>query len=193
MNDRVLALNSFVKRQTPESEFPHFEGTWEELLELIYTWFKKGPVRPGYRDGVYLVSLPPEKFRTGVVTLEEGDILVGSFKPRQEGETPRKTLRVKRPNNEKQMATSVDAVLYSRATLRETNEDETGAEWEVISINGHPTINPAPINPEVLMHNHFQSDGGTATNMSPEKFENALRISFEYWKNKATLDTVQKR
>ena len=69
---------------------------------------------------------------------------------------------------------------------RETRH-ETDAEWEIVSVNGHPTNEPAPIAPNTLMHNHFGSDGGSNTNMTAEEFEAAMRESFEYWKNKGMM------
>jgi hypothetical protein len=38
-----------------------------------------------------------------------------------------------------------------------------------------------------LIANHFELDGGTATGMSPEEFEWALRESVLFWKDKALL------
>lgn len=178
-----VAVNEFVTRQTPESEFSHFNGSWDELVALVLANFENN--RPGYRDGVILVSVPPTQFFTPVVELVEGDKLVGEYVARREGETPRINIRVQREEG-KQEARSVDIVLYSHDTLAENNEQSTDAEWEIIAINAFPTEEvDTPINPMTLMHNHFGSDGGTNTNMSPAEFEDALRKSFKYWSNKA--------
>jgi hypothetical protein len=42
-----------------------------------------------------------------------------------------------------------------------------------------------PIDPMTLMHNHFGSSGGTATNMTDAELVAALRTSFMWWKDKA--------
>jgi hypothetical protein len=76
-------------------------------------------------------------------------------------------------------------VLYHRDVLAENDEDSTGADWDIISVNGSPTTEPMPIHPDVLIANHFQLDGGTATGMSAEVFEAALRESVLFWKDKA--------
>ena len=57
--------------------------------------------------------------------------------------------------------------------------------WEVVSINANPFDEQMPIDPNVLMHNHFGSEGGTDTNLSDEDFVAMLRTSFEFWKDKA--------
>jgi len=84
---------------------------------------------------------------------------------------------------------AVDIVLYRKDVLEEGNEQTTGADWDIISINGRITEEDAPIHPDTLIANHFQLSGGTATNMTPEKFEKQLRISTLYWKNKAMLES----
>ena len=45
---------------------------------------------PGFRDGVILVSVPVDRFYSGVVQLEEGQPLFGNFAPRKKGEDPEK-------------------------------------------------------------------------------------------------------
>jgi hypothetical protein len=184
-------INSFVRRQTPDSSFTHFEGSDDELLERIA---RSNRVEDGYRVGVVLVVLEGEDaegFFTGLVTLKEGDKLVGEFVARTEGETPRKSIRKKREfiyDTSKQPCKRVDVVCYSHDTLEEDDGAESEKPWEIIALNGYTTTESAPIEPFTLMHNHFKSDGGTATNMSPEAFEAALRESFEYWKDKALME-----
>jgi len=159
---------------------------------------------PGYRDGVLVVPVAPYGFRTGLVTLREGDELVGRYEARRPGEEPRKSVYAKaavetlwasdeecdiyvEEMREKIPAIAVDVILYRHDVLAEDGDAETDAEWEIISVNARPTVGPEPIAPMVLMHNHFGSEGGTSTNMTLKEFEAALRESFEYWKDKAML------
>ena len=86
----------------------------------------------------------------------------------------------------------VDIVLYAREVLQEGGEDCTGYDYDVISINGRPTKDEMPIAPMTLIANHFELDGGTATGMTPEEFETALRESVLFWKNKAMLSGKNK-
>jgi len=210
----TFGANPFVLRQTDESEFTHFddggprEGAWDRLLELVRENYHRA--KPGYREGVCLVPVPPENFYTGVVALREGDKLVGEYKARRPGEEPRKTVRVRRepriypgpgaiergarpddwtPNLDagKQRCVAVDVVLYRRDVLEEGGEENTGSDWDVVSVNGRITEADQPIEPMTLIANHFQLDGGTATGMSPEQFESALRTSVLYWKDKGIL------
>lgn len=185
----LIGINKFVRRQTADSEFTHFSGSWEELAALATQHFDNA--KPGYREGVCLVPVPASeaaRFFTGVVELREGDKMVGEYKARRPGEEPRKTARVVREEG-KSPCVSVDIILYRKDVLEESGEDNTGADWDVIAINGYITDEEAPIHPNTLIANHFELDGGTATGMSPEEFEAALRKSVMYWKNKAMLAT----
>ena len=186
-------LNTFCSdRQTEESPLTHWEVSNTRLIELAEAEVEAGRTKAGYRDGVVLVSVDPAGFKTGVVELENGDKLIGEFKSRREGEDPRSSIIVYRKElfslvDSKQSVKIVEVVLYSHSVLAEGNENETDADYEIVSVNGHPTNEPAPIAPETLMHNHFGSDGGTDTGMTAEQFEAAMKESFNYWKNKAML------
>jgi hypothetical protein len=197
-----VAFNSFVRRQTAESPFSDWDLTDEQLLRAVEINLDNGI--PGYRDGVLIVPVPPYGFRTGLVTLREGDELVGRFEARRPGEEPRKSVYASRVSmtllssseecdiyvdeyREKMPARAVEIILYRHDVLAENGDAETDAEWEIISVNARTTLGEAPIAPMVLMYNHFGSDGGTSTNMTPEEFEAQLRVSFEFWKDKALL------
>jgi len=82
----------------------------------------------------------------------------------------------------------VEIVLYRSDVLAEGGDNslESSTEnWEIISVNASPTEGEMPIAPMTLMHNHFGSDGGTATNMTDAEFVQALRDGFKFWADKA--------
>jgi len=186
-NNISIAFNRFVYRQTPQSQFSHWDIPDAEIYDRIEeNWDNK---KAGYRSGVWLVPISPAGFYSGVVELKEGDKLSGEFSSRKKGETPRKHMWVK---GKKLPAVAVDVVLYSHNVLAENNEFDTDAHYEIISINARNTVEEQPIEPMTLLYNHFNADGGTATNMTNDKLVEALRESFEYWKNKVLVKNVQK-
>lgn len=172
---------TLAKRQTPESRFSHFEGTEQELMELVFDNFFSGA--EGYREGVWLVTVPPDRFKSGVVRLEEGDVLQGSFEARRKGEDPRKVVTT--TGRKKLPAKHVEIVLYHRDVLEEDPDYNAVSDWEVISINASPDTNAVPIPPTALIANHFGMSGGTDTKYTPEEFFEALRESVMFWHDKA--------
>lgn len=178
-----IHINSFVRRQTPESPFSYWTCSDEELLRRIRKGWESR--KPGYRDGVVLVPVDPEGCFSGVVQLKAGDKLVGEFSARKENEEPRKhTYAV---DAQKMPAKSCYVVLYRHDVLAEGKENETDQEWEMVSFNASPTEGEPPINPGTLMANHFQLSGGTATKMTDSEFVAALKESVLYWKDKAMV------
>ena len=192
-----IIANSFVTRQTPESSFSHYDGDFESVARLTEDNLFENR-HEGYRDGVVLVTVPPENFYSGIVQLESGDNLKGEFSPRRDGEEPRKHIvaglyTASAYNSSgcvKLPAKSVQIVLYASTVLAEDGDNELTPQegnWEIISINASPLTGEVPINPMTLMHNHFGSDGGTDTHLSDEDFVIMLREGFEFWKDKAMI------
>lgn len=185
----TIHITNFVRRQTPQSGYSHWNLTDEQLLARVQANFERKT--PGYRAGVWLVPLEPEGFFTSTIILEAGDKFVGEYVARQPGEEPRKsTYVVSNRHGEslgKQEAVKVYAVLYSHDVLLENKENDTDADFEIVSINASPTDEEAPIPTGALLANHFQLSGGTATNMTDSAFVDLLRKSVTYWKNKSQV------
>ena len=183
----TIHINNFVRRQTPQSGFSHWTISDEELLSRIQANFDKATV--GYRPGVLLVPIEPNGFFSSTVLLREGDKLVGEYVARQAGEEPRKSTYVISnrfgESVEKIEAVHVDVVLYSHNVLAENKENDTDADYEIISINASPTDEEVPIPTGALIANHFQLSGGTDTKMSDVEFVELLRKSVMYWKDKS--------
>ena len=175
----TLAVNTFVCRQTKGSRFSYFDGSWEELLQLVADHFDpSAPQQQGYRPGVYEVPVPPENFYSNVVVLSEGDQLTGSYKARRAFETPRKVVTT--TSRRKTPAGSATIILYSSKVLAVDGHNLLSplpGNYEVISINCD-LAEALPIDPMTLMHNHFGSDGGTETLMTGAEFLAQLRESW---------------
>lgn len=175
---KKVACGEFVKRQTPESGFSHFEGSWEELetlVEYIACVLATG-VHAGYRDGVILVDLPPEKFKSAVVSLNEDSKLSANFAPRRLGEDPFIRISAKA---KKQPAKYASVVLYRHDVLAENNERETDAEWEIVAIKARTSDEEEPMDPYTMARNFLHLTGGTKGDFSAEEFAKSI----VYWNN----------
>ena len=177
MFSKKVACGEFVKRQTPESGYSHFEGTWEELEQLIEAAMRTGVCsRPGYKDGVLLVDLDPTKFRSAIVSLTEETKLSSNYAPRREGEAAfiRTSAKAK-----KQPAKYASVVLYLYSVLDENNERETDAEWEVVAIKARVTEEEEPMDPYTMARNFLHLKGGTKGDFTAEQFAKSI----VYWNN----------
>src|SRR5579885_1609160 len=177
---KKVACGEFVKRQTPESGFSHFEGTWEELEGIVEYWFDENPyppfLKPGYRDGVVLLELPPDFFRSAIVELNEESRLTANYAPRRLGEDP--FIRVS-AKAKKQRAKHASVVLYRWDVLAENNERETDAEWEIVAIKARVSEEEEPMDPYTMARNFLHLKGGTKGDFTAEQFAKSI----VYWNN----------
>lgn len=185
-----IGINPFFKDQS-ERMLPFWPDnlSFTRLIaEVQENWDSRVQ---GYREGVVRVPIAPEGYKTRVVVLQDGDKISGEFKSRRgDGakERPRKHTGVTRKLQDLPQAQLVEVVLYRIDVLAEGGEERTGSEWDIITILAHPTKESAPMSVGTLMSNHFGLEGGTATKMSPEAFQEALRESFIYWADKAIAE-----
>jgi hypothetical protein len=155
----------------------------EELRETIDIQFKRGDFTYGYREGVVLVNVPTNpKLHSRVVKVDQDTEFVTVCKSRVPGEKPRK--KTMALVDELPVARYLKAVLYRADVLAEDNDRSSEADWEVVALLAQMD-DDEPMNTATLMANHFKADGGTDTKMSPEQFENALRKSYHYWKDRS--------
>lgn len=170
-----IACSLFVSRQTPESRFSHFEGTWDELVALVQVCFYKS--FPGYKNGVLLVPVPADRFRCGVVEVTEGIELKATLVTRRPSEDP--YIDVVAVGGEKLAARVVEIVVYSHATLGD--EATTDADFEIISVNARPTEEPEPMTPVAMARNMLERPGGSAATYTADEFARAVL----YWQTRA--------
>lgn len=167
-------LNMHIFSHSPFAPKSHFKGTFEELLQLVQTcWDDK---IQGYREGVFLVSVPPDDFMSAIIHLKNGDKLCGVYASRLENEEPRKQIFA---IGKKVPADFAKVVLY-RGDLAESKDPNI---YELVSIIAGIKNGPEAMDPWTLCYNHFNLSGGTPTNMDAFAFEKALKESFLQWKN----------
>lgn len=176
MNNKV-ACGEFVKRQTKESGYSHFEGEWGFLEEMASARLCIPQyVHPGYKDGVVLVDMPPEFFRSAIVGINDKSKLTANYAPRREGEAP--FIRVS-AQAKKQPAKHASVVLYRHDVLAENNERETDAEWEIVCIKARTSDEEEPMDPYTMARNFLHLEGGTKGDFTAEQFAKSI----VYWNN----------
>src|SRR5271157_1824739 len=82
--DSSVVVSPFVTRQTPQSKFSHFDGTWDQIVALVKR--NIGASKPGYMPGVWRVPVPPDGFFSSVCKLSKGSPVRSYMAARREGE-----------------------------------------------------------------------------------------------------------
>ncbi len=170
-----IGINDFVKRQTAESKFSHFEGSMDELLKMVEDGFSGAET--GYKDGVRIVPLSPNGFFSGVVDISEKTNLKAEFSARRAGEDPYVTIVA--VNGDKVPAKVVEVIIYRHDVLG--GDASTDAEWEIISINARPTEDPEPMTPVAMARNFLELPGGTKAEYTAQQFAESII----YWSKRA--------
>jgi len=183
MFSKKVACGEFVKRQTPESGYSHFSGSWQELEEIVEFYMRPSHIKPGYRDGVVLIDLPAVWdakdgicFYSAIVEMDEDTKLRASYAPRRPGEDPFIRLSAKA---KKQVAKHASVVLYRHDVLAENNERETEAEWEIVAIKARTSEEEEPMDPYTMARNFLHLKGGTKGDFTAEQFAKSI----VYWNN----------
>lgn len=179
-----IAMNDFAKRQTELSAYSYYDGTEAALIALVEEHMEE----PKEGVGIQNVPVPARGFYSAIIELEEGADLVGKFESRRKDERPVKTMHAVK--GEKLPAVLVRIIIYSHEALAADKDNSTDADWEIVSINA--TLGEeSPKTPESLMRDYFGEVGGTLLEISAEDFVNRLRVSRDYWHNKAMLQGAQ--
>lgn len=170
-----IGINEFVKRQTPESKFSHFDGSWEELEAFLRDDSNNLGGQTGYRAGVYLLRVKPEQFMSPVIKVDGDTKLEATFGSRRDDEQSH--LGIVAKGEAKQPAKFVEVVLYHRETLMEDPKEKPGPEkWQVISINASPTEEEVPFAPIARARNILGLEGGTDAKLEEKSAEELIEL-----------------
>ncbi len=163
--DNTIGVPKFVKRQSKDSTFTHFEGGWDELAELTAKYFDDAVhYTKGYRDGVYLVHMPKDVvgrfFTFDAYPMFEGMKMDAQWArvPGREHEPAKLQVKILEP---KIPCRFVDIVIYAKEVLEEDGDEATGADYDIVAILGRLAKDPPPIDPMTLVRNWLHLKGGT--------------------------------
>ena len=180
----TIGVSEFVKRQSPDSVFTHYQCRWSDLANRTVEAFEEGNYTEGYRDGVVLVHMPkwevPLFFTYDAYPMFEGMKLDAQWAktPGREHEPAKLQVKILEP---KISCNYVDIIIYRKDVLQEDKDDITGADWDIVSINGRLKKDPPPIDPMTLVRNWLHLPGGTEMKgTTPEEMLELLCDSILY-------------
>lgn len=174
-------VKSFSIRQGHNS---YFDGSWEELEQLVMENFSNNEPGTGSVDGdVLLINVPANNFHTSIVEItDDNRHLVEEIDyVRQDGEAPVKSRIIR--NIEKPLAKFAKIVVYRADVLDRDDNRSTDAEWEIVSINAQNTEH-VPMSPSTMLRNTNHEKGGTYRVYSDEQWAE----SYAYWDHHASIE-----
>jgi hypothetical protein len=194
--ETTIGVSEFVKRQTEKSQFTHYAGSWTDLANRTVEEFEAGNFTKGYREGVYLVQMPKHEvplFKTfDAYPMFEGMKLDAQWEkvPGREHEPAKLQVKILEP---KIPCRFVDIVIYKKEVLEEDKDDVTGADYDIVSINGRLKKDPPPIDPMTLVRNYLHLKGGTKMKgTTPEQFLEKLCGSILYKNGLKHIDVKER-
>ena len=164
-NGPSIGVSEFVKKRHLERlQFTHFNGSWDDLIAKTKGQIKLDNWSEGYRDGVRLVHMSKEDCKDfygydGFKKFEGMKMeAVVEKVPGREHEPAKLQIKILEPKIRQRY---VDIILYRKDVLEEDGDPVTGADWEIISVNGRFHKDPSPMEPLTMVRNWKHLPGGT--------------------------------
>ena len=182
-----VSINDFVRRQTKDSGKTYaINLTFDNIISHAQEQLSNGHYTEGYRDGVILVQVSKElihHFICPFVKITEETKLKATVVRRRPEEMP--YIQIRALNGTLLKTGTVDLILYHHDVLKETNEQTTDADWELISFHAIPEeIDNMPMGPVTMMRNQLQLSGGTKAFYESGKWAESVK----FWQEYAVLD-----
>ena len=186
---KKVGINKFVLRQVKGSGKSYSDTlSFIKIAQHAECQIEKNEYKNGYRDGVILINVCKtliDNFVTPIVKINSNSILKANYTKRRKSEYP--YIQIRCLNGTKLKVDSVDLILYRNDVLKETNENSTNCQWELIAFIAKPkNINNLPMGAITMMRNQMQLPGGTKGNYSSDEWAKSI----EFWNKYAISDDI---
>lgn len=186
----TIGVSEFVRQQVKrggKSELLNI--SLEEVALAAEEKLNNGEFKNGYRDGVVIVEIRDihfcKNFVCPIVKIDQNTKLKCQLTKRRSEEEP--YLQIKALNGSRLKTNVVEIILYRFDVLKETNENSTSTDWELIAFHAIPEgIDKLPMKPVTMMRNQLQLEGGTKAHYSSEEWAHAIN----FWNKYALLSTT---
>jgi hypothetical protein len=160
----TIGVSEFVKRQSEHSTFTHYKGSWSDLANRTVEEFEAGNFTKGYREGVFLVHMPKQEASL-FYTFDNYPMFEGMALDAQWAKVPGRDHEPAKLQvtilEDKISCNYVDIIIYRKDVLQEDKDNTTGADYDIVSINGRLKKDAPPIDPMTLVRNWLHLPGGT--------------------------------
>ena len=181
MQDNVKA-SSFVKRQIKGSGKTYTDTmSFDQIASIAEENLHNNNYKEGYRDGVIIITLDKEissEFICPLVKINENTDLMARMVKRRKDEDY--YIQIRALNGKELVTSTVDLILYRSDVLKETNENSTDADWELIAFMAKPENIKMPMGPVTMMRNQLQRPGGTKGDYTSKEWAESVEFWQEY-------------
>ena len=182
----TVGVNEFVRRQIKGSGKTYaIDLTFKDIALHAQQQLAHNRCRDGYRDGVIIVEVDKlivNKFICPLVELDIDTKLSAQLVKRRSNEDP--YIQIRAVNGKKLRTEKVEIILYRGDVLRETHEQCTETDWELIAFQAIPKgFKTLPMGPITMMRNQLCLKGGTKGHYSSEQWARSV----QFWQKYALL------
>jgi len=180
-----VGINSFVRRQIKGSGKTYSTFTFKEIAKHAEDQLNDNKYKKGYRDGVILIPVIQQYIKSFVCPIIKINDKTKFFsEPKKRRPNEEIYISTKALNGTPLKLSGVDLILYRHDVLKETNENSTNSDWELIAFHGIPEgIKDLPMGPITMMRNQLQLSGGTKALYTSEEWAR----STNFWQKYALL------
>ena len=181
-----VQASTFVERQVKGSGKTYSDSlSFSKIASIAEENLNSGNYIDGYRDGVVLIELENEIAKNFICPLTKiNNSTILSAKNVQRRKEEESYIQIRALNGKSLNTDKVDLVLYRNDVLKETNEQSTDADWELIAFMAKPKGVKMPMGPVTMMRNQLQKPGGTKGVYSSEKWAESI----DFWQKYAILE-----
>ena len=177
-----VKASSFVKRQIKGSGKTYTDTmSFDQIASIAEENLNNNNYKEGYRDGVIIITLNKEmssEFICPLVKINENTDLMARMVKRRKDEDS--YIQIRALNGKELVTSTVDLILYRSDVLKETNENSTDADWELIAFMAKPENIKMPMGPVTMMRNQLQRPGGTKGDYTPKEWAESVEFWQEY-------------
>lgn len=178
----TVGVSEFVYRQKPNSGKTYSLLDFSQISKYAEKKLNNNDFIKGYRDGVIIIKIEDEltdKFICPFVKINDDSILKAEVTRRRPEEDH--YIRIKAKNGTPLETGSVELILYRNDVLKESNEDTTNSDWELISFHAIPKgIEEMPMGAVTMMRNQLQLSGGTKGFYKSEEWAKSVQFWQKY-------------
>ena len=178
----TVGISEFVYRQKPNSGKTYSSLDFPEIAKYAEEKLNENDYVKGYRDGVVIIKIEDEmtkKFTCPFVKINDNSILKAEVARRRPEEEH--YIRIKSTNGTPLETGSVELILYRNDVLKESNENTTESDWELISFHAIPKeVEEMPMGAVTMMRNQLQLPGGTKGHYESDKWAKSVQFWQKY-------------